>query len=41
MKNMIKKFFVIAISFCLVLASSMTVLAADTNNGFDAELYAE
>lgn len=41
MKNMIKKVFVIAVSFCLVLVSSMTVLAADTNNGFDVELYAE
>lgn len=40
MKHNVKKIFALLISLCLILASSMTVFAADTNGEFNAEKYA-
>lgn len=40
MKNNVKRFFTILMSLCLMLASSMTVLAADTDGEFNTEQYA-
>lgn len=41
MKNNMKKLFVVTLSVCLMLMSSMTVFAADVSGDFNPEQYAE
>ena len=38
--NKVHKFFAILVSLCMMFASSMTVLAENTNKEFNAEQYA-
>lgn len=38
--NKVHKFFAIVVSLCMMFASSMTVLAENTNKAFNAEQYA-
>lgn len=40
MKKMTKRFFAVAMSLCLILATSVTTFAADISGTFDAEKYA-